>query len=378
MSLERRPQNTGQEPPLKANAPNPDFVNQSPKQPQEGVFAAIVKGDTLTFNLGGRTVTMPNKQLYENNDFLLVFPTEKPGTFRVQIRTVQESLAIPIQYSTTRTRKKLFLQEGFIAIVHAIWEEKESSNNKGRLVVARNTDEGASVVLPKGKIIADLTKPAKEVLALLIERGKIGETVAREEATEAYINAGGNPTISSRSWKSVINQLSEMLEQADFYPIRSSTGRKNVYFWGKDIPIEENLHEDPMATKRRARRELPLSPKQEERKIIEAKATFEILSIILAGKTSHINVRVILGHHLPEKTSIPQVYGDDENDALNGKLFHSFMDSIGRLWDKDPKTTEGMSEEDIKIMEVLSLLKTQNYTPQRLSSWLSQSLKILP
>lgn len=176
------------------------------------------------------------------------------------------------------------------------------------------------------------------------------------------------------SVKTLLYEKEEFLILANAYLNRSKRkGKVEAQILGDGF--KEEL---PAATMKPTRSRSRSEPKgRTEKNEILLKSILDILSNLTAGKPEDINrnSRVILGKHLPPKTTIPQIFGlDVTQEELNDILVSSLAQALQKWWDKDPKSVEKVSEVELQIAGKCQQLRQEGYKMELVIKSLSQTL----
>lgn len=358
-------------------SPEKEILIELPKKKDAGL---------LKIDVGDRTIEVPIKTEYTIADIVSVtgvkdqtvhnklrWATKKDPT----ISSVKRLIEIPGLRG--KRAKSFFPKDSFVKAVIAVASYQPRKVNKD---YHTNND----LVLRDGTKVGGLTTVEKAVLQLFVDQGEGKKTIpiSTQQVVEAYIAASGNPQISKQSKSQMIRELSEKLaEQTDFTITKTRVYRYTgngrevevVYLLRKRVP-EELKNDSSIEEKTRGQQEVVGS---ESRTEIGLKATLEILSFWAEGKPQNIsrNVRIILGHHLPRKTTIPAIFGSNVTDEeLKNFLIGSFTLNLNKWWYNDPKAIEYASDEEIKIAEKCQQLRRLGNSTKGLIGELGKTLKV--
>lgn len=319
----------------------------------------------LTFKVGKLTVVVPRKPHYTTWDIAeVVGQTVKCvgpaiSTIKKNDSTIQPGF---IPKPNGGNQHQAFKEEDFKKIVSMLLERKNNGGRRGR-----KKQESFTV----SDIIntVSLTEIQEKVLQIIVDKQNNYERIFIEGIKKALITDDVNPSqIEDNKLLTTIRAIQNKLEKTDYELVRHylKKPKKTYYVLRRKPPLEEY---NPKSES--AKIETPPNPEAEKaKKLMAAKATLEILSKIAEGKYNDIspNVRIILGHHLPEKATIPDIFGQAtdlkrQDDDLKEFLIGSFTNIVDLLWDKDPKTVNDLGKQ---IIEDLTCLQGQNYTSSQL------------
>lgn len=327
--------------------------------PEKGLWSEPPKGkdaNLLIIRVGARTIEVPRKKEYTMPDIFSATETNAQTARNrlTEARRKDSTIAstkrlIEVPGLLGRRLTLFFPQDSFIKAVIAIVSVQPTKVNKNYLA---NED----LVLPDGTKVGGLKAEEKTVLQLFVDKGKEGKAVSGQEVLQTHIVASGNPQIGKRTLHGIIHKLSTILEETDFTIANTrkynENGRivRSAYLFRKHRKNNSFMGEEtrrrPEVIESKPRREITT-------KEIGLKATLEILSFWVEGKPEKIskNVRVILGHHLPHKDTIPAIFGSDVTDEeLKKFLIESFTSNLQEWWGKNLNAVENTSKEEIQIV----------------------------
>lgn len=210
-----------------------DTVLPEPREDKK-LKTAPKKDDVLTFQVNGKEVAVPRKELYDTKDIASTIGSENIPSIMSQVSIVRKNdPSIKANYLRNRSATKVsYTEEDLKKVVLAILTRRSTNRSKTSLLAAEEhkKENLVSVTLPNGTSLDGLTKKEGAILEFFIEKARDGETVSREEVKEVYIAAGGNPNITARSVRAKIELLADKLLEVGHTIVKTAPiGKKTVY-----------------------------------------------------------------------------------------------------------------------------------------------------
>lgn len=248
-------------------------------------------------------------------------------------------------------------------------------------------DREGSLMFPDGTKVDYLSKIEKRFLELFIAKSEEQETkVTLEDLKMAYADVTDNSAVSAVKEDNIIAIVKTLKGKLSYigseYKIAKATSRRDTKSGQRPSyrlvakPKEDFLpsHEVP-ATE--STRKPPSQPERLEMQALRKRMTLgairDILSSIKEVKQENRNIRVILARHLPYKTKLTDIFGEDVESVFK----KGFVETISNFWNKDPNAKKDPLEDELKqIRETLKQLQEQNYTINGLLQTVSRSFSL--